>query len=291
VTMQSRPLSHEEAIDLAPLYVLGALEEAEMAAVREHLATCPESHAEIDDLGGVVPYLFDDPELELVEPPAALGDRIMAAAAADLAERNEAAKRATPVAERTAPAAIPFPTADERDARAERTRSRTGPLEWALRIAAVVAIVALGAWSIRLQGQVSDLEHQAAAAAQFRSAVTAVLDVAAQPGSQTAVLAAQQPGGPRGLAAVASDGSVQFAMQDLAPTSGSQVYETWAIVGSGAPVPIGSFTVDASGTASFTSKQGPTAPGMAVAVSREPEAGATVPTEVVSVGVAGSPTS
>jgi hypothetical protein len=30
---------------------------------------------------------------------------------------------------------------------------------------------------------------------------------------------------------------------------------------------------------------------MAVAVSREPQAGATVPTDVVSVGVAGSPTS
>jgi hypothetical protein len=292
--MQPRPLSHEEAIDLAPLYVLGALEEAEMAAVREHLATCPESHAEFDELGGVVPYLLDDPDIELVEPPAALSDRIMAAAAADLAERTEASKPATPVAERTTPAAIPFPSSEERearDARAERTRSRTRPLEWALRIAAVVAIVALGAWSLSLLGQVSDLERQVGQAEEFRSAVTAVLDVAALPGSQTAVLAPQQPGGPRGLAAIASDGSVQFALQDLAPTSGSQVYETWAIVGSDPPVPIGSFTVDASGTVSFTSKQGPTAPGMAVAVSREPQAGATVPTDVVSVGVAGSPTS
>ena len=63
-----------------------------MASVREHLATCPESHAEFDELGGVVPYLLDDPSLELVEPPAALGDRIMAAAAADLAERTAAAE-------------------------------------------------------------------------------------------------------------------------------------------------------------------------------------------------------
>jgi anti-sigma-K factor RskA len=75
-------------------------------------------------------------------------------------------------------------------------------------------------------------------------------------------------------------------MQDLDPTSGSQVYETWAIVGSEAPVPLGSFTVDASGTASFTSKQGPTAAGITVAVSREPQAGATAPTDVVSAGQA-----
>jgi hypothetical protein len=292
----NQPLTHEQAIDLAPLYVLGALEEAEMASVREHLATCPESHAEFDELGGVVPYLLDDPSLELVEPPAALGDRIMAAAAADLAARNVAAEGDAPVAERTTPtadgsvsAAIPFPTAEEREARAERTRTRTSPLAWTLRIAAVIAIVALGAWNLRLQGQVGDLEQQVGAAEDFQTAVTAVLDVAAQPGSQTALLAPIEPGGPRGIAAVASDGSIQFAMQDLAPTEGSQVYETWAIVGEAAPVPLGSFTVDASGTASFTSKQGPTDPGIVVAVSREPAAGATTPTDVVSAGAATSP--
>ena len=33
-------MTHDEAIDLAAGYVLGALEPAEEAAVREHLATC-----------------------------------------------------------------------------------------------------------------------------------------------------------------------------------------------------------------------------------------------------------
>jgi len=285
MTTQPTPLSHADALDLAPLYVLGALDDAEMAAVREHLATCPESHAEFEELGGVVPYLLESPDLELVEPPAALGDRIMAAATADLAERATPA----PAAERTAP--IPFPSADERATRAERTRGRPGPLTWIAAIAAVLAIAVLGAWNVRLQGQVNDLEQQATAAAQYRTAVTAVLDVAAQPGSQTALLAPQAAGGPRGIASVASDGSVQFAMQDLTPTSGSQVYETWAIPPNSNPVPLGSFTVDASGVASFTSKQGPVTPGMAVAVSREPQTGATAPTEVVSVGVASTPAS
>jgi hypothetical protein len=231
-----------------------------------------------------VPYLLDDPSIELVEPPAALGDRIMAAAAADLAERTAPA-----AAERTTPAAVPFPSAADRAARAERTRARTSPLDWALRIAAVVAIVAVGAWGLRLQAQVSDLERQVAAAEDFRSAVAAVLDVAEQEGSQTAVLAPVEPGGPRGLAAVASDVSIQFAMEDLAPTSGDEVYETWAIVGEEAPVPLGSFTVDSTGVAAFTSKQGPTDPGIVVAVSREPAAGATTPTEVVSAGAATNP--
>ena len=280
MTIQPTPLSHAEALDLAPLYVLGALDDAEMAAVREHLATCPESHAEFEQLGGVVPYLLESPDLEQVEPPTALGDRIMAAA-----ERTTP----PPAAERTAP--VQFPSADERTARAERTRSRPGPLTWIAAIAAVLAIAVLGAWNVRLQGQVNDLEQQATAAEQYRTAVTTVLDVAAQPGSQTALLAPQTTGGPRGIASVASDGSVQFAMQDLAPTSGSQVYETWAILPNSNPVPLGSFTVDSSGVASFTSKQGPVGPGMAVAVSREPQAGATAPTEVVSVGVASTPAS
>jgi hypothetical protein len=286
------PMTHEQAVDLAPLYVLDALDEAEMAAVREHLATCPESHAEFEELGGVVPHLLDDPATELVDPPAALGERIMAAAAADLAERTgPAAERTTPGPVADAPAPIAFPSADERTARAERTRGRTSPLEWAFRIAAVVVVAVLIGWNLLLTRQVTDLQHQANAAQQYRTAVTEVLDVAAQAGSQTALLAPQQPGGPRGIAAVASDGSVQFAMQDLAPTSGTQVYETWAILPGSNPVPLGSFQVDASGTASFTSKQGPTGPGMAVAVSREPQSGATAPTEVVSVGVTATPSS
>lgn len=286
MTQQPTPMSHEQALDLAPLYVVGALEEAEMAAVREHLATCPESHAVFEELGGVVPYLLDDPSLELVEPPAALGDRIMAAATADLAERTAIAERTAPApaAERTTP--IPFPSAEERG---ERTRARRSPLTWVAAIAAVLAIAVLGAWNVSLQGQVNDLEQQVGAAQEYRDAVAAVLDVASAPGSQTAVLQPVSSGGPRGLAAVGSDGSIQFAMQDLAPTSGSQVYETWAIVGDNAPVPLGSFQVDASGIASFTSQRGPADPGIVVAVSREPAAGATSPTEVVSAGQAAPP--
>jgi hypothetical protein len=288
--MNGQPMTHEQAVDLAPLFVLGALEEAEMTSVREHLATCPESHAEFEELGGVVPYLLDDPDLELVEPPAALRDRIMAAAAADLAQRaGSAAGPATATAPPAAPTA--FPSASEREARAERTRARTSPLDWALRIAAVIAIVAIGAWNLQLQGQVNGLRDEVGAANAYRLAVGAVLDVADEPGSQVAVLEEQAPGGPRGIAAVAPNGEIQFALQDLPPTSGTQVYEAWAIVGENAPVPLGSFAVGSSGTASFTSRPGPTDAGVIVALSREPAAGATAPTEVVSIGIAAAPSS
>lgn len=280
-------MTHDQAIELAGGYVLGALEPAEEAAVRAHLRSCPESHDEFAELGGVVAYLADQPDIELVEPPAGLRDRIMAAAAADLAERTTRGVP-EPAAPSPAPTAAPtpFPSAAERAG-----RRRTSAFDWALRIAAVVAIVALGAWNFQLQGQVTDLQGQAGVAREYERAVAAVLDVAARPGSQTAVLAAQKPGDPRGIAAVATDGSIQLALQDLAPTSGSQVYETWAIVPDQAPIPLGSFTVGATGTASFTSRPGPAVPGVVVAVSREPQAGATTPTEVVSVGAATAPSS
>jgi hypothetical protein len=56
--------------------------------VREHLATCDLPHPDFEELGSVVPALLELDDSELVEPPAALRDRVMAAAAADLATRN-----------------------------------------------------------------------------------------------------------------------------------------------------------------------------------------------------------
>ena len=51
------PLTHDEAVEMAGAFVLGALEPAEAAAMRQHLATCPESHDEIAELGSVLPVL------------------------------------------------------------------------------------------------------------------------------------------------------------------------------------------------------------------------------------------
>jgi anti-sigma factor RsiW len=272
-----QPMTHEQAIDLAPAYVLGALEAAEMVAVREHLATCPESHAEFETLGGVVPYLLESPDIELVEPPAALGDRIMAAAAADLAARTE-----KPTAQPAIAPTVPFPPAAEREARA---RSRTDRLGWAMRIAAVVAIVALAGWNVLLQ---SDL----GAARRFDQAVNAVITAAAESGSQTVVLTPTENNQASGIAAIRPDGSVVLAMKNLPATKGTEVYETWVIVGSAAPVPVGDFRVDANGIAAATTRPTQAPPGAVIAVSREPSPGSTAPVgPIVSTGVGAAPSS
>ncbi|HXG25365.1 MAG TPA: anti-sigma factor, partial [Candidatus Binatia bacterium] len=108
-------------------------------------------------------------------------------------------------------------------------------------------------------------------------------------GAQLAILnPPDNPAGPSGLAAVGADGSVALVMRDLAPTSGTQVYETWLIGADARPIPIGHFTVDASRTASFVTARASLGPGVTVALSLEPGPGATTPTTVVALGQAGA---
>jgi anti-sigma-K factor RskA len=148
-----------------------------------------------------------------------------------------------------------------------------------LRIAAVVAIVALGGWNLLLQGQVS-------VAKTYEQNVAAILDVAAKPGSLTAILTADGGSG-SGLAAVSASGTVTLAMQDLAPTTGSTVYTAWVIGSDAVPVPLGSFAVGSNGTAAFSAATPRIATGSVLALTREPGPGATTPTlPIISKGQA-----
>jgi len=272
-------LTCDEVRDLAGSFVLGALDGTQEAAVREHLASCPDAHEEIAELGGVLPALAES--VPVVEPPAGLRDRIMAAAAADLEERNPGrAPDATPSAADPTPAAgaapIAFPGPAER---AARRRGGTSAATWLLRIAAVVAIAVLGVSNLLLRGQLSQSQS-------FEQGVQAVLDVSAKPGSLTAVLTAAGGSG-TGLAAIDATGAVTMAMQDLAPTSGNQVYEAWVIGGDGVPVPIGSFHVGNGGTASMTASGVSASTGAVLALTLEAGPGATTPTlPIISKGVA-----
>ena len=298
-------LTCDEVRELAGTFVLGALEPADEAAVRAHLVACDDPHAEIAELGGVLPALALS--VPMVEPPAGLKARILAAAAADLANRGEedgtaalaaegqsvvapiaavAPAAAVPAAPVMAPppvgppavAPTPFPTASERTARRERATAGA----WALRIAAVLVIVVLGGWNLLLQAQLNT-------AHTYEQSVATVLDVASQPGSHTAILTTTAGGTGSGLAAISAAGEVTIAMQDLAPTSGQTVYTAWAIGGNGVPISLGDFTVGSSGTATLEGTGAPSANGVVLALTLEPGPGATAPSgPIVSKGVATS---
>ena len=274
-----KTLTCDEVREMAGAFVLGALDPAEAVAVRAHLATCDDAHEEIAELGGVLPALAES--VPVVEPPAGLKGRIMAAAAADLEERTAGVATAgatTTAGTSTAPEPTPFPSASERTERKAGTSTGT----WILRIAAVVAIVGLAGWNLLLQNQLN-------ATQAYQDSVAAVIDVAAQPGSLTAILTPADGTG-SGLAAVGADGKVALAARDLAPTSGSTVYTTWAIGGDGVPLALGDFTVGSDGTGTFEAASHALAAGTVIALTREPTPGMTAPTgPVVSKGVATAP--
>ena len=252
---------------MAGAFVLGALSPAEEDAVRAHLATCSDAHAEIAELGGVLPVL--DASVPVVEPPASLRARIMPRPRRRTLEaRRHGPASPTPrpplrrraAARRRPP--TPFPSAD----RASHRRSGASTGTWVLRIAAVLAIVLLGGWNLLLQNQVNT-------ANAYEQSVAAVLDVAAQPGSHTAILTAAGGSGGSGLAAISASGAVSIAMQDLAATSGSTVYTAWAIGGDGVPIALGDFTVGNNGTGSLSATGAPAAAGVVVALTLEPGPG------------------
>ena len=116
------------------------------------------------------------------------------------------------------------------------------------------------------------LQNQLNASQAYEQSVAAVLDVAAQPGSLTAILTPADGSG-SGLAAVSADGAVTLAMQDLAPTTGSTVYTAWAIGGDGVPVPLGDFTVGSDGNGSLQAVTSGLANGTVLALTHEPDLG------------------
>ena len=272
------------------VFVLGALEPEEADAIRRHLAECPEAHAEVAELGAVVPALFR--AVEPVAPPDGLKARILAAAANDASatasDRTAAAAlpalgdrpvtAGPPAAQR---AVEPFPATDAGRRGRDLGLFFRRPAWAGVALAAVLGVVALGAWNLQLRDDLAALQA-------YRDGVVNVLEQAARPEAELAILTApDDPAGPAGLAAIGPDGSVALVMRDLAPTAGTQVYETWLIAADGRPVPVGSFTVDASGTASFATASATGGSGLTVALTLEPRVGATTPTEpIIALGSA-----
>src|SRR5215207_6350545 len=111
-------------------FVVGALGAGQADGVRAHVASCADPHADTAELGSVLSVLAES--VPVVEPPAGLKDRILAAAAADLEERTRASAVGAPTDRGAQPGTppvqvppgmpatvpMPFPTAAERQQRA-----------------------------------------------------------------------------------------------------------------------------------------------------------------------------
>ena len=165
----------------------------------------------------------------------------MAAAAADLRPRRRRVAGAAAGAAVPAPAAprrrrrrprpSPFPTADERTAAPRADRERCAG---SLRIAAVLAIVALGGWNLLLQ---DELGRRPGLRAERRRRPRR-REPARRPDRDPAADGGTGRAGRRRCRR-------RRRHRDARPRAdgGQQVYEAWVIGGDGVPVPLGGFTV------------------------------------------------
>ncbi len=270
--------------ELAPGFVLGALETEEMIVVQDHLDSCSEPHPEMDELGGVVPYIAQT--LMPLEPPAWLRDSVIAAARADSQARRRVGKGSehriaehvptAVVAEVAVAAPTPFPapeafssTPDNVIPMRRRIWSQRGRIaSWTTRVAAALLVFSLAGYAYVVQ---NDLNR--AKATDVHSIVTAI-----GPGSQTTALAATQVGEKAaGVAVLQPTGHMLVWVNHLAATAGDQAYIVWTTAQDGTLSKVGWFTVDASGQAVLEYDNLPRSPSLWVFICKEPNSGVMKP--------------
>jgi anti-sigma-K factor RskA len=206
-----RDLDCARVRELAPEYVLGTLDAAVVAAVRDHLETCPEAHEELRELGGSLASVARS--LEPVAPRDELRSRLLAEA--------RARRPVSLVANQ--------PQAAEPSGRAQPARSwlerLTSPrLAWSLAAAAAAVAVLAVATGLTLRSQLDEANRTAAT-------LRTIATEAARPGARIARLQGTgQAAGIAGLAVVGRDGGA-LVLEGLPPAPADAYYEAWYLSG------------------------------------------------------------
>lgn len=275
-------ISCDRVRELAPGFVLGALDADEMIAVSDHLDTCPERHPEVDELGGVLPYLAES--LQPVEPPVWLRESVIAAARVDLVASRRLGKLSEHglvdpvVAPASAPAALSAAAEPGRLEAAAgqlvslaRASRRRRFLTWTMRVAAVVAVVTLAGAGIVVQGDLSMALKAQTEDAKINNALT-------QNDTRTAVMSGVGGSKAGGIAALMPTGHIIVKLYGLAATKNDQVYVVWLTTEQGGPTKVGSFTPDDNGVGYLEVDNVPTSASLWLYVSMEPNNNVTQPT-------------
>lgn len=242
-------MTHADAVELAGLYVLDALTPLERAQVDAHLASCTQSHAEFDEVGGVVPALamLADPK----GAPASLKNKV-------LADYRAGAGAGAGAAVWAPPSAMPAPR-----------RSNQSWLGWAAAGLAVLLIAALAGW-----GYVN--QSRAAEDAQRQQALAQAIEIMSAPGSSVALLRGKDSAaGASGFAAFDASGTGYMVVVDLPVVPGGRTYQAWYIA-NGTPTSAGLVSVDGQGFALV--KMAAMSGTQVIALTVEPAGGSDLPT-------------
>lgn len=263
--MTLQPITHEEALELAGLYVLHALAPNEESAIDAHLAECSRDHSEFVELGAVVPALAT--LIEPIKPPPTLKQAVLDAYRAEVA-------------------AEPVPTRTFRpEAQAPRGRSVVGRFvalvarwqtpslfAWAAAGLAMLLLAVLSVVGLNLRSQADHANQVAEEMSKAIAALTA-------PGSQVAILHGSGPAaGINGFAAfpVSTAGEGYMVMTDVPPAPTGKTYQAWYFV-DGTPTSIGTMAADADGNVVASGLE-PLAGTDVIAVTVEPQGGSAQPT-------------
>lgn len=251
-------------------FVLGALETDEMIAVQDHLDYCPKAHPEVNELGGVLPYLAES--LEPVESPAWLRKSVIEAAKSDLAARRligePFARRLvdTPSEHRVAAPVATAAPARVISLYAVRASRRRRAAVWFGRAAAAALIVVVAGYAVVVQ------------TGSGKPRATDDIFNYLQPDIRSAVLVAFDQSHAGGLAVLRPSGNIIVQVNNLPPTKGDEVYVVWLTADNGVPSKVGSFTVDDSGVGKLNVDGAPISESLWIFVCKEPNSNVTKPT-------------
>jgi anti-sigma-K factor RskA len=252
------PAEREGLEDTLSAYALGALPDAEAAAVVRHLATCPDCRALALELRATVDLL--PLVCEPAAPSPALKGRVL--------EAVEDARRAGPVSlVAPLPAAPSFPTAP----------AAPTPITWAgarpprrlslwavLPTAALLLIsVGLGLWNFQLQQEV-----------RSQSAIAALYEASRQ--SWTLSPTREAPGARGVLIEPAAGGQPVLLVHGLPTPPADRSYQVW-LIRDGQPVSVGLLRAGSEGQQSLQLQQALSG-AQAAAISIEPAGGSPSPT-------------
>lgn len=273
--MTAQGPGHEQLHEFSGLYVLGALAAADRDTFERHLAECEACHDEVRSLRGVTAAL--PLGVPMIDPPAALRARVLAAAAGGRAPAGAAQVVPLPQRSTAAPAAgAGFAAAFGWLSAAALfiLASGLGFYSWSLR-------QQIGGLEERLQDAVTRLERseqqvtvatRAVATAEGRLAVLTAPDM-------TQINLAGQPAAPRatGRAFWSRSRGLVFTASDLPPLPAGRIYQVWMVL-PGAPLSAGLIAPDTSGRAqeAFDTPPDVETP-VAVAVTIEPAGGLPAP--------------
>jgi anti-sigma-K factor RskA len=278
-------MTHDELKALLPLAALDRLDPDEMAALREHLAGCPECPAELREFENAAAMMA-----LAVDAPTSIEDRIT---------RKLEARLAPPPTK----AAI-----DRAPSRSVESSSRGGSRSIATRISIAAAVVLAiygavvtsrlsnlqSAYNARenqlayLQNRFTTLEHDAQVAEQKIDALSKILservrleNVLDAPDLEVTRLGPlpAAPGARAVVIASKSSGSAVLRASGLETPPAGKTYELWWITKQKGPVPAGTFTAESGNEVIAKVDPPPTGDRvMLTAVTLEPAGGVPKPT-------------